>query len=204
METPGATFKKQKVDGTAPGEGIAGDQKDLKKDPPNRNTKPCTKFFSVSGCPYGENCHFMHSLPTNLQAVSVPTARPRQSALGQDGSSSQGFKTRLCNKFATPEGCKFGDKCHFAHGEHDLRAANRTSGSLGGEYPGSAPHAAISKYGSAPTPWTPAPTNKTGSLGSHNYKTKLCEKFNAGSCMFGEKCHFAHGQKELRTRTPAF
>ena len=37
-----------------------------------------------------------------------------------DGSSPPAVKTRLCNKFNTPEGCKFGDKCHFAHGEWDL------------------------------------------------------------------------------------
>lgn len=29
-------------------------------------------------------------------------------------------KNRLCNKFNTAEGCKFGDKCHFAHGEWEL------------------------------------------------------------------------------------
>ncbi|KAK4791097.1 hypothetical protein SAY86_031510 [Trapa natans] len=30
------------------------------------------------------------------------------------------LKGRLCNKYGTAEGCKFGDKCHFAHGEWDL------------------------------------------------------------------------------------
>ncbi|XP_061360214.1 zinc finger CCCH domain-containing protein 44-like isoform X4 [Gastrolobium bilobum] len=37
-----------------------------------------------------------------------------------DGSSPPVVKTRLCNKFNTVEGCKFGDKCHFAHGEWEL------------------------------------------------------------------------------------
>lgn len=31
-------------------------------------------------------------------------------------------KTRLCNRWLSPEGCRFGDKCNFAHGEHELRA----------------------------------------------------------------------------------
>ncbi len=38
-----------------------------------------------------------------------------------------GFKTRLCNRFNTPEGCRFGERCHFAHGESDLRASNGIS-----------------------------------------------------------------------------
>ena len=31
-----------------------------------------------------------------------------------------------------------------------------------------------------------------------NYKTRLCVRFESGNCPFGEKCHFAHGQVELR------
>jgi cleavage and polyadenylation specificity factor subunit 4 len=33
---------------------------------------------------------------------------------------------------------------------------------------------------------------------NENYKTSLCKHFMSGSCPFGEKCHFAHGQDELR------
>lgn len=29
-------------------------------------------------------------------------------------------KTKLCTRFTSPEGCKFGDKCNFAHGEREL------------------------------------------------------------------------------------
>ena len=34
-----------------------------------------------------------------------------------NGSSPPTVKSRLCNKLNTLEGCKFGDKCHFSHGE---------------------------------------------------------------------------------------
>jgi hypothetical protein len=30
-------------------------------------------------------------------------------------------KTELCRFFNAPKGCKFGDKCNFAHGEHELK-----------------------------------------------------------------------------------
>mmetsp|Transcript_33874 Transcript_33874/g.56881 ORF Transcript_33874/g.56881 Transcript_33874/m.56881 type:complete len:242 (-) Transcript_33874:87-812(-) len=35
-----------------------------------------------------------------------------------------------------------------------------------------------------------------------NFKTKVCNKWQIGACPFGAKCHFAHGQVELRQRQP--
>ena len=36
------------------------------------------------------------------------------------GPPPPAVKTKMCNKYNTAEGCKFGDKCHFAHGEREL------------------------------------------------------------------------------------
>ncbi|XP_010257466.1 PREDICTED: zinc finger CCCH domain-containing protein 14 [Nelumbo nucifera] len=93
-------------------------------------SKPCTKFFSTAGCPFGEGCHFLHYVPggintvahmTNLADLAVPSSR---NTVGHhpipDGSAPPAVKTRMCNKFNTAEGCKFGEKCHFAHGEREL------------------------------------------------------------------------------------
>ncbi|CAK9177409.1 unnamed protein product [Ilex paraguariensis] len=87
-------------------------------------SKPCTKFFSTSGCPFGEGCHFLHYVPgysavgqmTNLGGPVGRNAMPQ--APFTDGPSPA--KTKLCNKINTPEGCKFGDKCRFAHSEMEL------------------------------------------------------------------------------------
>jgi len=38
-------------------------------------------------------------------------------------------KTRLCQEFMTTGVCKYGDKCTFAHGQHELRAAPTATGS---------------------------------------------------------------------------
>lgn len=86
---------------------------------------------SVSGCPFGEGCHFLHYVPGGIKAVtqmlgsnpslSAPTRNPTTAPPSfPDGSSSPATKMRLCTKFSTAEGCKFGDKCRFAHGEREL------------------------------------------------------------------------------------
>ncbi|KAI5055374.1 hypothetical protein GOP47_0028895 [Adiantum capillus-veneris] len=110
-------------------------------------SKACLKFFSTSGCPYGESCHFSHYVPGGVAALGLPQA----SSLAGSGSmglrkessvkaglpmppmmpmrnreqgpmpTPSAFKSRLCSNFETVEGCRFGPKCHFAHGEHELR-----------------------------------------------------------------------------------
>lgn len=87
---------------------------------------------STSGCPFGEGCHFSHYVPGGIKAVSQMInvgGNPAHPQLGKnptvppsfaDGSSTPAVKTRLCNKYNSAEGCKFGDKCHFAHGEWEL------------------------------------------------------------------------------------
>ncbi|XP_019421322.1 PREDICTED: zinc finger CCCH domain-containing protein 14-like [Lupinus angustifolius] len=93
-------------------------------------SKPCTKFFSTSGCPFGESCHFLHYVPGGYNAVAhmihIKPAAPPPSrdvvapSLGPNGSGQPTVKSRICSKFNTAEGCKFGDKCHYAHGEWEL------------------------------------------------------------------------------------
>ncbi len=36
------------------------------------------------------------------------------------------------------------------------------------------------------------------SLGPHNYKTRMCEKYLMGQCTYGTRCHFAHGAEDLK------
>ncbi|GJZ12591.1 zinc finger CCCH domain-containing protein 14-like protein [Tanacetum coccineum] len=54
--------------------------------------------------------------PLYLQAVRNPVIPPSF----PDGSSPPAVKSRLCSKYNTAEGCRFGDKCHYAHGEWEL------------------------------------------------------------------------------------
>lgn len=59
----------------------------------------------------------------NLTPIVPPPSRnvgPRPSLAQPNGSSQLSVKTRMCNKYNTAEGCKYGEKCHFAHGEWEL------------------------------------------------------------------------------------
>ncbi|KAF8395710.1 hypothetical protein HHK36_019660 [Tetracentron sinense] len=101
--------------------------------------KPCMKFFSTSGCLFGESCHFLHYVPGGLSSLglspvvslSVASAAASQrkpmAPVVDPSATVNGYKTKLCNRFNTPDGCRFGEKCHFAHGESDLRAPNNQS-----------------------------------------------------------------------------
>ncbi|KAK3003868.1 hypothetical protein RJ639_019208 [Escallonia herrerae] len=109
-------------------------------------SKPCTKFFSTAGCPFGESCHFLHHVPGGYNAVAqmmnlapAPASRNMTAQSIPNGSSAPTAKTRMCNKYNTAEGCKFGDKCHFAHGEWELGkpvALTHEDPRMGGAFPG--------------------------------------------------------------------
>ncbi|AQK81984.1 zinc finger C-x8-C-x5-C-x3-H type family protein isoform X1 [Zea mays] len=263
-------------------------------------SKPCTKFFSTAGCPFGASCHFLHNFPGGYQAVSkmtnlggppvpAPPGRMPMGPGGPDGPPSPAVKTRMCNKYNTAEGCKWGSKCHFAHGERELGKPLQMDNPMGPPPMGPGPNGHFmpppmpfpdmvppSTFGASATakisvdaslagaiigkggtntkhisrvtgaklairdneadpnhknielegtfdqikhasamvtelivrisgkPPPQAKNNPGRGPGSHaggpgsNFKTKLCENFNKGSCTFGDRCHFAHGEGELR------
>lgn len=252
-------------------------------------------FCSTSGCPFGDGCHFSHYVPGGMKAITQmtggnqslpPTIRnPVAPPSFPDGSSPPAIKSRLCSKYNTAEGCKFGNKCHFAHGEWELGQPTLPSshhdnphsmGSAPGNRFNSGPprmdfnSEAAAGFGASATAKIKVnaalagpiigksgvnskqicrltgvklsikdiesdPTSKNIELegtfdqikqatqmvrelivnitaasgpplpqksfgaGSGTFKTKLCENFTKGSCTFGEKCHFAHGNEELRS-----
>ncbi|CAA2983612.1 zinc finger CCCH domain-containing protein 14-like [Olea europaea var. sylvestris] len=254
-------------------------------------SKPCTKFFSPSGCPFGEGCHFLHYVPGGIKAVTqmlgsnpaLPAAArsPAVPSSFPDGSSPLAVKTRLCNRYNSAEGCKFGDKCHFAHGEWELGkpsiASYEDPRAMSGRYAGDRLEptpsnlGAAASFGASATAKISVDASLAGAIigkggvnskqicrltgaklavrdhesdanlrnielegtfdqikeasqmvrelivsvssnlgppkrnpvmqgqaPASNFKTKLCENFAKGSCTFGERCHFAHGEEELR------
>nr|KAF6389520.1 ZFP36 ring finger protein like 1 [Myotis myotis] len=51
---------------------------------------------------------------------------PTQKQPGSGQVNSSRYKTELCRPFEENGACKYGDKCQFAHGIHELRSLTRT------------------------------------------------------------------------------
>ncbi|CAA0827140.1 Zinc finger CCCH domain-containing protein 52 [Striga hermonthica] len=89
-------------------------------------SKPCTKFFSTSGCTFGDTCHFLHYFPgysahtqlANSGGGNPLNTFPRNSAFSVDPSSAT--KTIPCKRINTPGGCRYGESCHFSHASVEL------------------------------------------------------------------------------------
>ena len=125
--------------------------------PPGRiKTRPCNKFNTPAGCPYGDRCTFLHAEAPMLALPPPPGMEFAAPGAGMGRGRGRGsvpgglpggirsnipgenvplnYRTRLCMRFDSEAGCHFGDKCHFAHGAHQLRdvqdniAANRAAG----------------------------------------------------------------------------
>lgn len=83
----------------------------------------CAKFFSIHGCAYGDECHFLHTYRAGLTLPSRPAPLPYVYAINTNGMrSNEKVKTRLCRHFESPEGCRYGERCFFAHGQSELRS----------------------------------------------------------------------------------
>lgn len=97
----------------------------------------CKKFYTEEGCPYGDNCTFLHDEQSKTResvAISLGPGVGGGYGGGSGGGSGGGggngssgsnlkpsnWKTRICNKWELTGYCPFGDKCHFAHGMQEL------------------------------------------------------------------------------------
>ncbi|ONK68688.1 uncharacterized protein A4U43_C05F14850 [Asparagus officinalis] len=135
MDSFGAGRKRGRPDAANGNGGFAGSKRSKEMDAQSglgSKSKPCTKFFSTAGCPFGEGCHFLHFVPGGYNAVAQMTnmgnpahALPPRGPMGPSPipdahGPPPAVKTKMCNKYNSAEGCKFGDKCHFAHGEREL------------------------------------------------------------------------------------
>ena len=90
------------------------------------------------------------------------------------------YKTILCKHFNTPQGCSYGEKCQFAHGNKELRLNNGQGLPQGLGFP---------EMG-----------NKMQNS-MINYKIVKCKNFEKeGTCKYGNHCTFAHGDKDLRNK----
>jgi len=78
------------------------------------------------------------------------------------------YKTEMCRKWVETGKCKYGKKCQYAHGYHELRNVVR--------------HQKVSQ-------------NFFPKI-FFQYKSKLCKNFHeTGICPYGKRCNFIHNQE---------
>ncbi|XP_042495922.1 zinc finger CCCH domain-containing protein 56-like [Macadamia integrifolia] len=85
----------------------------------------CKKFYTDEGCPYGDNCTFLHDEQSKArESVAISLGPTVGSGYGNNGNGANqkpsNWKTRICNKWEMTGYCPFGSKCHFAHGLSEL------------------------------------------------------------------------------------
>eukprot|EP00798_Chlamydomonas_sp_ICE-L_P030353 gene30353-35358_t len=83
-------------------------------------TRVCIKWKEGS-CAYGNNCRYAHGeedlrVPSNAANGNRAGPTPDKRLL-----INMMKKTRLCQDFMQTGNCRYGEKCTFAHGQHELR-----------------------------------------------------------------------------------
>lgn len=69
-------------------------------------SSPASPILASAQSPISDTGDDLKPLPQNLRGDPFRSAK---------------VKTELCRYFSTPKGCIFGDKCNYAHGEHELK-----------------------------------------------------------------------------------
>ncbi|KAI8975977.1 hypothetical protein BDB01DRAFT_853480 [Pilobolus umbonatus] len=114
------------------------------------------------------------------------------------------YKTRLCERFEVEGSCPYGLKCNFAHGVNELRGKSTETAQPEPRAPSNNFHLTTSHSSGnhASNSNNSNNTNEQQSFeGNFLFKTKLCERFMKDRfCQYGPKCHFAHGEEELKER----
>lgn len=107
------------------------------------------------------------------------------------GPANPRYKTTLCKHYNTPQGCSYGEKCQFAHGNHELRLNNGQGGNV---MPQGYQNFHNKNQGHNNK-------NANGKNSALNYKIVKCKNWERDqTCKYGAHCTFAHGDNDLRTK----
>ncbi|KAF5741975.1 hypothetical protein HS088_TW09G00013 [Tripterygium wilfordii] len=175
-------------------------------------TRMCAKFRNGT-CRNGENCNFAHGLddlrqpPTNWQDLvgGRDEDRPPQPPCNWEDDMKIIHKMKLCKKYYNGEECPYGDRCNFLHEVpskfRDDSGRFRESSAISIGTTGQ-PVVHGGGFSHSDGIWSmdsAGPDSFQVNTKPVYWKTRLCIKWETtGTCSFGEKCHFAHGQAELQ------
>ncbi|KAK3029103.1 hypothetical protein RJ639_039247 [Escallonia herrerae] len=169
-------------------------------------TRMCAKFLE-GNCRNGDNCTFAHGSedlrepPPNWQELV------KDRGAGSWNEDQQIHRMKICKKFYNGEECPYGERCNFLH-ERPIKFQTETEiprdressaiivGTMGAYmgHRGDTDQAEVNKQVNSGSD-----AHRVNILKPAFWKTKICSKWEAtGYCLFGERCHFAHGESELQ------
>ncbi|KAG8367855.1 hypothetical protein BUALT_Bualt16G0116000 [Buddleja alternifolia] len=170
--------------------------------PPNVNkgtshiffkTRICAKFMEGT-CKNGDNCSFAHGAhdlrepPPNWQ--DIIREKDRVAGNGNWGDDHRMIhRMKICKKYYNGEECPYGEKCNFLHERPFPPLVKKFKA----DFPFEQRESSAISIGVTVDKGSSSDFDQT-----FFRKTKLCSKWEMGQCPFGERCHFAHGQSDLR------
>ncbi|KAM3714041.1 hypothetical protein ACJW31_01G301500 [Castanea mollissima] len=170
-------------------------------------TKMCTSFIAGM-CTKGSDCKYAHGIedmrqpPPNWQELAGLRGVEDRSSGNWDDDQMLIHKLKLCKKFCYGEECPYGDRCNFLHEDpakfrDDSKRFRESSVINIGTSGSSMAHRSVSNQSDGSRPVNNGPDAFRVTTRPY-LKTKLCNSWERGQCHYGDKCHFAHGQAELR------
>lgn len=93
----------------------------VKENTYNNTPKPCFSFERYGNCKYGNNCRFLHALPSDEKVKTSKSARsfiadkkPQHASKKTKHDKQDQGRRRICHYFQEGH-CQKGDKCRFYH-----------------------------------------------------------------------------------------
>jgi hypothetical protein len=83
------------------------------------------QFQSQNSKLFSNNTLILNCIQANAAAAAAQLMQAQQNSENQKQINYSRYKTELCRQFIENGECKYGDKCQFAHGMHDLKDVNR-------------------------------------------------------------------------------
>ncbi|KAJ9548678.1 hypothetical protein OSB04_021221 [Centaurea solstitialis] len=189
-------------------------------------TRMCQKFLEGT-CRNGDSCTFAHGAddlrepPPNWQELVKDNGNRGGGGGGGNWNEDQKIihRMRICRKFYNTGECPYGEKCNFLHESPSKFKAESGAAPVPMDMGRSRESSVINiqtvvdraqteaahllhRNGDAVqvSSVTSDPDAVRASMKATYWKTRMCSKWETtGQCMFGDKCHFAHGLAELNT-----
>ncbi|CAI9298417.1 unnamed protein product [Lactuca saligna] len=160
-------------------------------------TRICHKFLE-GNCGNGDSCTFAHgSNDLREPPPNWPELVKHKRGLDLDDDQRIIHQMKICQKFAKTGECSYGEKCIFLHespAKFKGQITERTSGDSVIKIQ------TMVECGQPNGSHIIKVTTSSSDPNAKFLKSRICSKWETTkTCPLGDKCHFAHGIKELNT-----